>query len=526
MKREEKVRRLKEAIDKYVSAGGSIQDENKKLPYFNLLKVLIRSDRKEGVSSSLSSVYKECGYDYIEKKKPLTIERIKQEIAEYVASGGSIFDAWDSLPYRGAMSAFISMNEGWNVKKVYEACGYEYKDKPEPVTLERLKAAIDKHIANGGSIYDARDELPYVILLNNYIRNNKSDGMDIVKAYKLCGYDYDLKKKPVTIERIKEEIAKFVENGGNIYDKSTEIPYYDMIQHFIERYRRNGVKYTVEEVYKMCGYDYDSMYYNVYKLGSVLKDYKDSHGYVDSLKDSDFGRSIYERLKKKAQALELDLNDYLMCMFGVKMKHSFSSVDYISLVEEKLKEHESLYGYKCVNLKHISKYNPQLLNKVRHLAMYFPEGSVSMNDVLYYFDYEETRKKAKPLDEKAVLASLEKLYPNKMVTNLSSESGLYTRIVRLSVSKNMTIDKYLSMHGYKVNKSQDTYRLSKAIVNVDKEKYEQICYLRKDLISKSKILNNPDSTIKEVNEELEKIGLKIINIMHIEQKPLMGKLKR
>ena len=81
-------------------------------------------------------------------------------------------------------------------------------------------------------------------------------------------------------------------------------------------------------------------------------------------------------------------------------------------------------------------------------------------------------------------------------------------------------------HGYKPTKSQDVYRLSKAMVNVDKDKYEQICFLRKDMISKSKVLNSPNSTVKEVNAELERIGLEIMEIMHIEQKPLIGKSKR
>ena len=248
--------------------------------------------------------------------------------------------------------------------------------------------------------------------------------------------------------------------------------------------------------------------------------------FLHCIKETEFGKSLYERLRKKAQALELDLNDYLMCMFGVKMKHSFSSIDYISLVEEKLKEHESLYGYNCVNMKHISRYNPKLFNQIRHLAMYFPEGSVSMSDVLYYFDYEDLKTKVKPLGEKEVFEKLSKLYPNKEVTNLSNQGGLYMKLVRLSVSKNMTIEKYLSMFGYNVNKSQDTFRLSKAMINVDKDKYEQICCLRKDLISKSKVLNNPNSTVKEINAELEKIGLEVMEIMHIEQKPLMSKIRK
>ena len=76
-----------------------------------------------------------------------------------------------------------------------------------------------------------------------------------------------------------------------------------------------------------------------------------------------------------------------------------------------------------------------------------------------YDDYEDVKKKVKPLSEDDVLNKLEELYPTKEVTNLSSHGGLYMKLVRLSVSKNITIEKYLVRHGYKPTKSQDVYRL-------------------------------------------------------------------
>lgn len=526
MSREERLKRLKLKIDEFVKNGGNIQDKNDNIPYYTELRSFVRNDLRHGVESTIASVYAECGYTYQDKKKPLTIERVKQEIDAYVAKGGTIFDPWDSLPYRNTISSFINLNKGWTVKSVYETCGYEYKDKPEPLTLERIKRAIDANIASGGSIYDPNDKLPYMNMIGHYIQNHKEEKLSVEKVYKLCGYDYDPKRVPVTIERIKKEIDKFVQAGGDIYDKSENIPYYQLIQWFIERHRRNGKRYSIEEVYDMCGYEYNSIYYNTYKLGSVLKQYKDDDGYVDTIKDSEFGRKIFDRIQDRAQALNIDVNDYLMCMFGVRVKDSFSSVDYPTLVGNGLKEHYNLYGINCMTLKHISKNNPTLYNRIRNLATYFPDGSVSMQDVLYYYGYDDTRKKVRPLDEDKTIESLNKLYPDKVVKGLSKYGSVYMQVVRLSAMNGTTVEKYLTSKGFNVERSQGNDRLAKAKIGVDGDLYKQICEVRKELIKNSKALNNPNGTIKEINEELEKIGSTVIELTHVDKKVLPKKTKR
>ena len=71
-------------------------------------------------------------------------------------------------------------------------------------TIETTIRQIKEHIANGGSIYDKKDNLKYyrnLISLKNFLNLNS-----IADAYKVCGFEYKLKKigKEVTIERMKQ----------------------------------------------------------------------------------------------------------------------------------------------------------------------------------------------------------------------------------------------------------------------------------------------------------------------------------
>lgn len=526
MDRVSRLKLLKLEIDSFVKSGGNIQDVIDRIPYYNHLRSFLRNDRRNGLDSTIASVYKECGYNYVEKKSPLTIERVKSEIDEYVANGGSIFDSWDSLPYRNTLSSFIMKNKDWTVKKVYEVCGYQYRDKAEANTIERIKREIDEYVASGGSIYDPRDKLPYVTLVGHYIQNHKEENLSFEKIYKLCGYDYKPKRVPITVERIKNEIDKFVENGGNIYDSKENIPYYELMIWFIDRNKRHGIEYSLEDVYKLCGYEYNSIYYNTYKLGAHLSKYKDEDGYIDSLKNSDFGRKLYDKLQDKALDLQLDVNDYLMCMYGVRVSNSYTSVDYIDLVEKQLEEYEKKYGYEKVTVSHISDHDMHLYDRIRHLALYFPEGSVTMGNVLDFFGYNSNEKQEKIVNEKAVIELLKMIYPDKNIKGLSYNRMLYTRVIKLSTYNNQTVEQYLKSKGFNVFKSQDAYRLSRAKLAVDDEKYKKICDIRKKLIKKSNVLNNPSSTIKEINKELEKIGVEVVKEMKIDKKAVFNKLKK
>ena len=100
MSREDKINKLKIKINDYLASGGNIQDKKKDIPYYNLLTDIIKLDKKNGINSTIFSIYKECGYSYVSKGgKEVTISRLKEEIDNYVNNGGSIYDKKAKLPY-------------------------------------------------------------------------------------------------------------------------------------------------------------------------------------------------------------------------------------------------------------------------------------------------------------------------------------------------------------------------------------------------------------------------------------------
>ena len=174
MDRSSKIAYLKRWIEEYVRGGGSIQDKKDNLPYYNYLCNLIKVDRKEGKNSTIESIYSECGYEYIAKRKSSSIDRLKSEIDVYISKGGSIYDKKENLPYYTLMQQMIRKNRNLSIKELYRLCGYEYENKNIPATLERLKEEIDTYVDNGGSIYDKKEDLPYYYLMWQLIRKDRS----------------------------------------------------------------------------------------------------------------------------------------------------------------------------------------------------------------------------------------------------------------------------------------------------------------------------------------------------------------
>ena len=78
MNREAKIKKLKLKIEEHIKNGGSIYDSKKDIPYYSYMTDLIKKDKLIGVSSSVESIYNECGFDYSSRKRDVTLERIKR----------------------------------------------------------------------------------------------------------------------------------------------------------------------------------------------------------------------------------------------------------------------------------------------------------------------------------------------------------------------------------------------------------------------------------------------------------------
>ena len=448
MSREDKINKLKIKINDYLASGGNIQDKKKDIPYYNLLTDIIKLDKKNGVNSTIFSIYKECGYSYVSK-------------------GG------------------------------------------KEVTISRLKEEIDNYVNNGGSIYDKKAKLPYYELMIRIIKKDKD--LSVKKLYELCGYEYTNKVIPTSIERIKKEIDEYVKNGGVISNDKDNTPYYSTIMDFIRINKRRGISYNIEDIYKMCGYEYDGRVNITYKLNKIFQEVKDENGYIDLLKEIKKGQGIINGIRKKARHLDIDVNMYLMSTYGVRLSHVFSDIDYVSYVEEEIKKFIDVNGIDNLNLKYIHDIDKRLYNKINHLGIYFPGGSISNNDVLSFYGYNSNDKQRKKVNEVKVIHNLNKAYPDKIVSNLTLYPSLFYSIVRLSAENGVSVEDYLRSKGFSPIKGMPMYRLSKAILEENNEEYKKICSIRNKLMKESNVdFENGDST--KINDELEKIALKVRKI--------------
>lgn len=120
-------------------------------------------------------------------------------------------------------------------------------------TIETTIKQIKEHIDNGGSIYDKKENLKYY---RNLLYVKKLLNLDsIADAYKVCGYDYTMKKtgKEVTLHRLKEEIDEFLAVHKTLEYPEKKKPYYERLRALKKKLNINSTK----EIYRMCGYDYD-----------------------------------------------------------------------------------------------------------------------------------------------------------------------------------------------------------------------------------------------------------------------------
>lgn len=378
--------------------------------------------------------------------------------------------------------------------------------------IKRLKEKIDAFVNAGGNIQDKKGNLPYYNYLSDTVKADKKMGIksSIASLYAECGYAYEVKHASVTIERIKNEIEKYISSGGSIQDKKEMLTYYPLMVAYIRTKKENGIAVTIDDIYKLCGYEYEKKKLNSFDYQEIINEYKDEEGYIDRLKKEE--PQTYFNLLEKAKDYDVDYNTYLMCFYGARVKDSYANVDYITLVEEGLKKFAKQYGKESVTINNLNKYNPKLYSQVRHLSIYFPQGSISQSAVLEFFGYNVNRVQEKKIDEQSVLNELNEIYKDKIVTNIRELGSIYNRLVKVSAYYDETVEQYLKRKQFifETNSNNKVFRLSRARVEISDDLYYKIVEYRKKKLMGSSILNNDNYSEKNQLEEFRKICKQVI----------------
>lgn len=383
---------------------------------------------------------------------------------------------------------------------------------PREERIARLKLKIAKHKARGGSIYDSKASLDYYSDLITIIKLDRKEGKEsnIESIYAECGEIYVAKKVSlITIEDIKKKIDAYIDQGGSIYDKKEDLPYYVNIVDYIKREKRKNNILSVSDIYRLCGYEYISKKTNEIDLLFKFNEYKDENGFIDSIKYNEKGMSYYESALYRAKELNMDVNTYLICFYGVRLNDRFINVDYVEMVEKELEEFAKKHNGH-VNSCYIRIHDETLFNKIAHLGKYFPLGSITTSGVIRFFGYDVNTEK-KEIGEKLLLKKLEELYPDRKIESIHDE--IYNKVIFAAAYYDLTVEKYLDLRGYKYlvepYRNKNHFRLSKTKMIRDDETYEILCNYRKQLINDSKVLNDDNYSDKVKSNELKKIALKV-----------------
>lgn len=300
-------------------------------------------------------------------------------------------------------------------------------------TIETTIRQIKEHLANGGSIYDKKDKLKYYRNLMNV--KSYLNLADISDAYKVCGFDYKMKKvdKEVTIERLKEEIDAFYNEKKTLNYPEKKKPFYEHIRALKKKLNISSTK----EIYKMCGYDYDPveqakhtpLTVEIVKKridkyvaggGSIYAPKRDLPYYdsLQQLKDKLKLSSMEEAYEKCGYKFDRDYAKFKeMMILAKKLADKSGSLDYIKLHDKKdnglnqeeIKQLIKLESYINFNA---SKMNCSPADYLIYMTDYHYEYSIIRCDYIYQL-YED----------------LLKAYPDKIIKNIKAENiSLYHKL--------------------------------------------------------------------------------------------------
>ena len=297
------------------------------------------------------------------------------------------------------------------------------------------------------------------------------------------------------IENLKQKIIDHINNGGSIYDKKQDLPYYEYMRS-IKRdlVRELGREVAYEEVYALCGFNFDRDFHETneeYKrfltFFEKVKGFADDRGYVDSMRDTEVRKrdNTYEQLKNYADKYECAPFDFLVLMTGFKFKKAYIPIDYVSFLSQELKKY-----YPDGNIEGIRWERPDLYESIRHLRKYLPE-QLSMQDVAEFLGVYNKRFGRDSIKTKLskdfIIQKLNQLCPDRNVSKLREiDLSLYYKVVELSRFEDKTPYQWFIENHFICDNKMSTSRLSKASVDT-KIRAAKLLNLRREFLDKFNI---------------------------------------
>lgn len=314
------------------------------------------------------------------------------------------------------------------------------------------------------------------------------------------------------IENLKNRIEEFIENGGDIYARKQEIPYYETLRGIKRDLDKElGQDVSYEEVYAMCGIAFDRDFNRFMNFYDSVCAFADGNGFVDSMRKAEVRAvdNTYEQLKNYADKYGCSPFDFLVLMTGFKFKKATVQVDYVSYLSQQL-----LKAYPDGNIEGIRWERPDLYEGIRHLRKYMPE-SASMQDVAeilgVYNDRFSVKKLEVNLDKNAVLQKINELCPDGDATRLREiDTTTYHEVIALARSEDKTPFQWMSENNLRYDFEINMPRLSKAKINTE-ERANMLLAMREEMLSEYNLEGVDDITMFHINLEVMQRVLQRVN---------------
>lgn len=320
-----------------------------------------------------------------------------------------------------------------------------------------------------------------------------------------------MKKIDNPIEELTKRIQTHINNGGSIYQPKRELPYYDYLAHVKEQFsKRDGMKYETADIYKICGFDFDPDYASFLDIVANLRALADCNNYVDKTTNFKQAKSeSYGKLCTLATKHNTCLYDFLVLTTGYRLKESNIDIDYEKALVERLSN-----AYPDRNLVGIRRNNTELYEMIRHLRRYkYP--TLSMAEVVNLLGFENSKavnSSHSTIDEKANLKKLNKLFPSKIIDgSLYTDKDFYYTLIKISISKNMSLVEYLNKNGFTYLQGNLVARLAQMKVN-EHSRFNFLTSKKKEFYKNYPIEKLTDKEIYYLNLKLVDQLAKVDNV--------------
>lgn len=318
-----------------------------------------------------------------------------------------------------------------------------------------------------------------------------------------------MKKIENPIEELKNRILKHIANGGNIYQPKRQLPYYDYLKHVKDKFsKRDSKEYTTADIYKLCGYDFNPEYNDFLLVVADLQDISDSNNYVDRLFNFKKSRpEAYSKLCYLATNHGSCLYDCMVLMTGYRLKDANINLDYEIALKERLK-----LAYPNRNISGIRRQYPNLYYMLEHLRDYkYPKLKMyDIYDMLGFYIDKMPETYQSNINEQELVNELEILYPDKVITKINNPS-LYSKIIKISLLKNLSIEDCLNKLGFKYSQGLMIERLAQMKVN-EKARYNFLMEQKKEFYKDKNLETLTDKEKYYLNLQLVEHVAKLDNV--------------